>query len=57
MRDTARVLPVSPTTVLKELNNRHLTSNPCIKRCERLCPRTRARASSVALTSGPSAAG
>jgi transposase-like protein len=26
IRDTARVLPVSPTTVIKELKNRHLRS-------------------------------
>ena len=27
MRDTARVLPVRPTTVIKELKKRNLTSN------------------------------
>jgi transposase-like protein len=33
MRNTARVLPVSPTTVMKELKKRNLTSNRCIKPC------------------------
>ena len=33
IRDTARVLHVSPTTVLKELKKRNLNSPRCIKRC------------------------
>ena len=33
IRDTARVLHVSPTTVLKELKKRRLTSNKSIKQC------------------------
>jgi transposase-like protein len=32
MRDTARVLHVSPTTVLKELKKRHLRSSKSIRR-------------------------
>ena len=31
MRDTARVLHVSPTTVIQELKKRHLTSSRCIR--------------------------
>src|SRR5882672_4103423 len=31
MRDTARVLPVSPTTVIQELKKRPLTSSRCIR--------------------------
>jgi transposase-like protein len=31
IRDTARVLHVSPTTVIKELKKRHLTSSKCIR--------------------------
>ena len=33
IRDTARVLHVSPTTVIKELKKRRLTSNKGITRC------------------------
>jgi transposase-like protein len=33
IRDTARVLHVSPITVIKELKKRHLTSRKCIRRC------------------------
>ena len=32
IRDTARVLHVSPTTVMKELKKRNLTSHKCIRR-------------------------
>src|SRR5712664_1602219 len=33
IRDTARVLHVSPTTVIKELKKRNLNSNKRIRRC------------------------
>ena len=33
IRDTARVLHISPTTVIKELKTRHLSSRKCIRRC------------------------
>jgi transposase-like protein len=33
MRETARVLPVSPTTVIKELKKRGLRCNRCIIPC------------------------
>ena len=33
IRDTARVLHVSPTTVMKERKKRHLHANKCIRRC------------------------
>ena len=33
IRDTARVLHVSPTTVIKELKKRRLTSNKSIRQC------------------------
>ena len=33
IRDTARVLHVSPTTVIKELKKKNLSSNRSIKRC------------------------
>src|SRR4029077_20776799 len=33
IRDTARVLPVSPTRVLKELKKRNLKSPQCITQC------------------------
>jgi transposase-like protein len=35
IRDTARVLHVSPTTVINELKTRNRNSNRCIPRCER----------------------
>src|SRR4029077_20401272 len=49
IRDTARVLRVSPTTVLKELKKRHLTSNRGIKRCCSIYTPSRSRWRSVAL--------
>jgi transposase-like protein len=33
MRDTARVLHISPTTVIKELKKRNRHSSKCITRC------------------------
>src|SRR6478752_391963 len=51
IRDTARVLHVSPTTVINELKKRHLNSNRCITRCERSCILSRSRWSSGVLTS------
>jgi transposase-like protein len=33
IRDTARVLHISPTTVINELKKRNLNSNRCITRC------------------------
>src|SRR5439155_3693780 len=43
IRDTARVLHVSPTTVIKELKKRHLTSSRCIMGCWRSCLLSRSR--------------
>src|SRR5215475_9330422 len=41
IRDTARVLQVSPTTVLKELKKRHLRSRQCIRQyCSTSIPST-----------------
>src|SRR4030095_11675274 len=57
IRDTARVLHVSPTTVLKELKKRHLTSCRCIRPCCRTWTQNTWRSRSVALTSWPSAVG
>jgi transposase-like protein len=37
IRDTARVLHVSPPTVMKELKNRHQTSSRCIMPCGSTC--------------------
>ena len=33
MRDTARVLPVRPPTVMKALKQRHLRAHTCITQC------------------------
>ena len=33
IRDTARVLHISPTTVIKELKKKNLSSPRCIRRC------------------------
>ena len=57
MRDTARVLHVSPTTVSKELKKRHPTSSRCIRRYCNTCPQSTWRERCVARRSWPSAAG
>ena len=51
IRDTARVLHISPTTVLKELKKRHLTCNRCITLCYSTSSPTRWRWESVGLMS------
>src|SRR5262249_7464806 len=48
MRDTARVLHVSPTTVRNELKKRRPTSNRSIRRHGSPCPPSRWRSRSVA---------
>src|SRR5262244_2112221 len=55
IRDTARVLPVSPTTVIKELKKRDLTSSRSIRRCCSTGNQSRWRSKSVAPRSGPTA--
>ena len=54
IRDTARVLRVSPTTVLKELKKRNLSSSKCIRPCCSTCTPNMSRSRSVAPTSWPS---
>ena len=56
IRDTARVLHVSPTTVLKELKKRNLKSSKYIRRCCSICIPSTWRWKSVAPTSSPSVA-
>jgi transposase-like protein len=57
IRATARVLHVSPSTVIKELKKKNRTSSRCIGQCDSICIPKTWRASSGALTSWPSVAG
>lgn len=56
IRDTARVPHVSPTTVMKELKKRRLTSSTSIRRSCSTSTQSAWRLSSVAPTSWPSVA-
>jgi transposase-like protein len=49
IRDTARVLQVSPTTVIKELKKKSQSCSRCIMRCWRSCIPSRSKASKSGL--------
>src|SRR2546426_11494246 len=53
IRDTARVLHVSPPTVIKERKKKHLTSNRCIGPCCTTCIPSRSQWTFVAWKSSP----